>query len=244
MRFLALAAFIASGMTPGLAPDTARPAKVLVMQETVSTVLRRYPVIVQPSQVAEVSFKVPCQVVDFPIWASTNLSAGDVIAALDKRPFIAALEQLISQRDQAQAQLEALHNGARDEEIAALKAAVTAAQAQANQAKDQVQRTRKLANRGVVAQAQLEQSKAAASVAFAQLDAAGEDLALGRAGARIDEIAAVEAALRGLDSQVHRALDTWTMRPCGRLLTVLSRGGILKISQTFRPGKASFCCKH
>ena len=207
MRFLALAALITLGVTPGHAQDTARPAKVLVVQETASTVLRRYPAIVQPSQEAEVSFKVPGQVVDFPVWASTNLSAGDVIAELDKRPFIATLEQLISQRDQAQAQLEALQNGARDEEIAALEAAVTAAQAQATQAKDQVERTRKLADRGVVAQAQLEQSEAAASVASAQLDAAREDLALARAGARIEEIAAAEAALRGLDSQVRRAQD-------------------------------------
>ncbi len=207
MRFLAVAAIIALGATSGHAQDTARPAKVLVVQETTSKVLRRYPAIVQPSQEAEVSFKVPGQVVDFPVWASTSLSKGDVIAQLDQRPFIAALEQLNSQRDQAQAQLDALQTGARDEEIAALEAAVAAAQAQATQAKEQVERTRKLADRGVVAQAQLEQSEAAASVASAQLDAAREDLALARAGARAEEIAAAQAALRGLDSQVRRAQD-------------------------------------
>tara|TARA_R110002074_G_scaffold1107_1_gene6570 strand:+ start:2149 stop:3423 length:1275 start_codon:yes stop_codon:yes gene_type:complete len=207
MRFFAIAAFTIIAGTASHAQDAARPAKVLTVQETSSTVQRRYPAIVQPSQEAEVSFKVSGQVVDLPIRASSNLSAGDVIAELDKRPFIAALEQLNSQRDQAQSQLEALQSGARVEEIAALQAAVAAAQAQLTQAEDQVQRARQLAERGVVSQAQLDQDEAAASVASAQLDAAREDLALGRAGARAEELSAAEAVLRGLDSQVRRAQD-------------------------------------
>jgi RND family efflux transporter MFP subunit len=207
MRLFAVAAFIFIAGTCASAQDTARPAKVLTVQETSSTVQRRYPAIVQPSQESEVSFKVSGQVVDLPIRASSELSAGDVIAELDKRPFIAALEQITSQRDQAQSQLDALLNGARAEEIAALQAAVAAAQAQLTQAEDQVERARQLAERGTVSQAKLDQDEAAASVASAQLDAAREDLALGRAGARAEELSAAEAVLRGLDSQVRRAQD-------------------------------------
>jgi RND family efflux transporter MFP subunit len=114
---------------------------------------------------------------------------------------------LNSQRDQAQSQLEALQNGARAEEIAALEGSVAAAQAQVKQAEEQVERTRKLAERGVVSDAQLEQDESAATVASAKFDASREELALGRAGARPEELSAAEAVLRGLDSQVRRAQD-------------------------------------
>lgn len=203
---IAAAIFVIAG-TAGHAQDTARPAKVLVVQETASTVQRRYPAIVQPSQESEVSFKVSGEVITLPIRASSIVVAGDVIAQLDKRSFVAALEQLNSQRDQAQSQLEALQNGARAQEIKALEASVAAVQAQVTQAEEQVERSRRLAERGVVSKAQLEQDEASLKVATAQLNAAQEELELGLEGARAEDIAAATAVLRGLDSQLRRAQD-------------------------------------
>ena len=52
MRFFAIAAFTIIAGTASHAQDAARPAKVLTVQETSSTVQRRYPAIVQPSQEA------------------------------------------------------------------------------------------------------------------------------------------------------------------------------------------------
>ena len=82
-----------------------------------------------------------------------QIAKGDVIAILDPAPFKAQITQLQSQRDQAQAQLDGLLTGARPQEIAALQAAVDAAEAQYDQAKEQAARTRELTERGVTAKA-------------------------------------------------------------------------------------------
>ena len=174
-----------------------RPAKVITVEKTANVVTRRYSAIVLPSQEAELSFKVSGQVIELPVRGATEVVAGDVIAQLDKRSFEAAVAQLQSQRDQSQAQLRALRSGARTEEIAALEAAVAAAQAQVDQAQDQVERTRQLAERDVASPAKLEQDEATAHVALANLKAVQEQLTIGRAGGRAEDIDAAEAILRG-----------------------------------------------
>jgi len=184
-----------------------RPAKVMTVEQTADNVARRYSAIVLPSQEAELSFKVSGQVIELPVRGASEVVEGDVIAQLDKRSFEAAVTQLESQRDQSQAQLTALRSGARTEEVAALEASVAAAQAQVDQAQDQVDRTRKLAERGVVSAAKLEQDEATALVAVANLNAAQEQLAIGQAGGRAEDIEAAEAALRGLESQIKTAQD-------------------------------------
>ena len=184
-----------------------RPAKVITVAPTASVVARRYSAIVRPSQEAEISFKVSGQVIELPVRGATEVKAGDVIAELDKRSFEAAVAQLQSQRDQSLAQLKALRSGARAEEVAALEASVAAAQAQVDQAQDQVVRTRQLAERGVASSAKLEQDEATAQVAVANLNAAQEQLTIGRAGGRAEDIEASEAVLRGLESQIKIAQD-------------------------------------
>ncbi|WP_300030437.1 efflux RND transporter periplasmic adaptor subunit [uncultured Roseobacter sp.] len=189
---------------PGQPP---RPAKVITVEESARTIERRYPAIVQPSQEAVLSFKVSGEVVELPVRGATNVVEGDVIARLDQRAFEEAVAQLQSQRDQAVAQLQILRRGARDEEVSALEADVAAAQAQVDQAQDQLERTRQLAERGVVSEARLEQDDAAAQVARAALQASLEQLAIGRAGGREEDISAAEAVIRGFDSQLRTALD-------------------------------------
>ncbi|WP_375227817.1 efflux RND transporter periplasmic adaptor subunit [Roseobacter sp. S98] len=189
---------------PGQPP---RPAKVITVEESARVIERRYPAIVKPSQEAVLSFKVSGEVIELPVRGATNVERGDVIAKLDQRAFEETVAQLESQRDQAVAQLQILRSGARSEEIAALEADVSAAQAQVDQAQDQLERTRQLAESGVVSEARLEQDDAAAQVARAALQASLEQLAIGRAGGREEDIAAAEAVIRGLDSQLRNARD-------------------------------------
>jgi len=184
-----------------------RPAKVITVERSADTVARRYSAIVLPSQEAELSFKVSGEVIDLPTRAMTQVMAGDVIAQLDKDPFEARVTQLESQYDQARAELQALQTGARSEEIVALEAAVTAAQAQYDQALEQLGRTAQLFEQEIVSEARLEQDQAAEQVALSNLQAAQEQLAIGQAGGRAEEIEAAEAVLRGLDSQIKTARD-------------------------------------
>lgn len=184
-----------------------RPAMVSAVQQTDAAFARTYPAIVRPSQEAELSFRLSGRVIELPVRASDQISQGDVIAQLDPRDFEAQVSQLQGQLDQANAQFQALRSGARDEEVAALEAAVEAAAAQADQAQDQVARTAELAERGVVSDAQLDQEEASLRVAEAQLRSAQEQLTIGQSGGRAEDVAAAEAALRVLESQLQAAQD-------------------------------------
>lgn len=185
----------------------ARPAKVFTVQATEIDLQRVYSAIVYPSQEVELSFRVSGQITDLPIRGATQLSEGDVVARLDPRDFETAIAQLESQRDQSMAQLAALRTGARAEEVIALEASVTAAQAKVNLALDQVERTRTLAERGVAAQALLDQDEANLDVAEADLQAKIEELTIAKSGARSEDIEAAQAALRGLETQIQTARD-------------------------------------
>ena len=192
---------------PVFAQDIIRPAKVFTVAPTESVVQRTYPAIVLPSQEVELSFRVSGRVIELPIRGSQEIAQGDVIARLDPRDFERQIAQLESQRDQAVAQLQALRTGSRPEEIIALEAAVASAQAQVDQARDQAERTRQLVERGVAATARQEQDDASLRVAEAGLQTAIEQLAIGQAGGRAEDIAASEAALRGLEAQLQVARD-------------------------------------
>ena len=192
-----------------------RPAKVHVVMASETELRRVYPAIVQPSQEVELSFRVGGQVTALPVRAAQSVEQGAVIAQLDDRDFKVQVAQLESQRDQAAAELRALRTGARPEEIASLEANVASARAQLEQARDEADRTRELAQRGVAASAQLDQAQANERVAAANLQAQLEQLAIGQAGGRAEDIEAAEAALRGLEAQIETAqnnLDDTTLR--------------------------------
>lgn len=206
IRVLSLIAAMVS--TSALAQDaTPRPAKVATVVASDTVISRKYPAVVLPSQEIELSFKVSGQIIDLPIRAASNVSVGDTIAQIDTRDFENQISQLQSSRDQATAQLEALKAGARPEEIAALEAAVASAQAQVEQTTDALTRAEALLERGVATRAQVEGAQAEARVAQANLRAQEEQLRIGEIGGRPEEIAASEAVLRGIDTQIKVARD-------------------------------------
>ena len=187
--------------------QVARPAKVWTVEASETEFKRSYPAIIEPSQEAVLSFRVSGRVVELPVLASTRVEEGDLIAQVDPRDFERQVTQLESQRDQAEAQLRALKAGARTEEVAAIEAGIDAIQAQVDQAKEQLERTQELADRGVVAEAQLEADQANLRVAEAQLRAEQEQLIIAQTGGREEDIDAAEASLRGLEAQLSAARD-------------------------------------
>jgi multidrug efflux system membrane fusion protein len=187
---------------------TPRPAKVTTVTASEAVISRKYPAIVLPSREIELSFKVSGQVIDLPVHASSEVTTGDTIAQIDTRDFENQISQLLSSRDQATAQLDALMAGARPEEIAALEAAVQSAQAQVDQTVDALTRAEALLERGVSTRAVVENAQAQARVAQANLRAQEEQLRIGEIGGRPEEIAGAEAGLRGIDTQIKVARDS------------------------------------
>ena len=196
-------------VSPGSAQDQpVRPAKVAEVTVTDATISRTYPATVLPSREIELSFRVSGQVVELPVRGGGNVEAGDVIAQIETRDYVNQVKALQSQRDQALAQLEALKAGARAEEITALEAAVDSAQAQVDQTRDALARVETLFERGVATRAQVEGAQAESRVAEANLRAQQEQLRIGQSGGRAEDVAASEAVLQGIETQIKIARDS------------------------------------
>jgi len=199
---------LAIGVSTLQAQEVSRPAKVETVVSNMASRTWTFPAIVLPSREVSLSFRISGQVIELPVSAALQVAKGDTIAKLDPRDFKARVRQLESQRDQAAAQLEALRSGAREEELRALEAALESARAQAEGARADAERRRELVERNIAARGRLEQVETQLRVSEATLRAQEEQLAIAMAGGRDEEVAAAEAGLRGLESQLEAARGT------------------------------------
>lgn len=184
-----------------------RPVKVITVKPVNTEFQRSYSAVILPSQEADLSFRVSGRIIELPIRNGVTVKKGDVIAQLDTRDFKASITQINSQLEQATEQMDELKAGARAEDIAALQADVAAAQAQLNAAISQVARTKELFDKKIVAKAQLDQDTTSQQVAQATLEAKQQALIKGQAGARQQDLAAQQAVIDGVKSQLESAKD-------------------------------------
>ena len=184
-----------------------RPVKSVVVTKSGAALRWSYPAVVLPAKQALLSFRSSGQLIEVPIRAAQKVEKGDVIAQLDPRDFQAEIARLGTQLDQAKAKLIQMRKGARTEDVASLQANLDAAKARFREAQQQVDRTRELYQKGIVAKARMDQDLSAVEVAEAQLRASEEELKKGRAGARKEEVAQQQAVIRGYETQLESAED-------------------------------------
>ncbi len=192
------------------AAEVVRPVKTIVVAAERLVREKSYPAIVLPAQQAELSFRISGQIVELPVRAATRVREGDAIARLDTDDLQSQVTALESQKEQAEAQLDALMSGARTEDLAALKASIAAAEAQERAAREQKNRTQQLFEKGIVAKAKLDGDQANLEIAEAQLEAARQELIKGESGAREEEVAAQIAVIKGIDANLNVARDNLT----------------------------------
>ena len=186
---------------------TIRPVKTVVVTTKTEKIERSYSAVVLPAREVELSFRVSGQITKLPVRGGQNVKQGDVIAELDKRDFEAEITRVQSQLEQAEAQMTALKSGARVEDVAALEASVDAVAAEVEAARDQLERSEQLFKRQVVSKAKVDQDKTALRVTEANLEAKRQELAKNTAGARAEDLAAQEAVIKGLRSNLQSLED-------------------------------------
>jgi len=134
-----------------------------------------------------------------------HVRAGQVLARLDESRLKPQVEQAEAQVAAQKAIVQRFHNGSRPEEIAQGRANVAAAEADAVNAKAQMQRLRSVAEssagRGVSKQ-DLDNAKAALDAAEAKLEVNRRALDLLVAGPRKEDTAQAEAQLRADEAQL------------------------------------------
>lgn len=134
-------------------------------------------------------------IVALPISQGSEVKAGDLLVKLDDRQQSAVVAQAEADVTRADANLEKLRNGAREEEVAAAQAKVEGARATLVDAQRTYARNRDLAARQMVSQAEVDRSLAARDTAGANLRSAQEQLRELTNGTREEDLRMASAEL-------------------------------------------------
>lgn len=124
-----------------------------------------------------------------------SVKVGDLLLQLDDTVQLQKVAQADAELQQRQAALELLQHGARNEQRAAATARLNSAKARARDASQQYQRAVRLKAQNLLAQASLDQAKAAHDAAQAAVEDASQQLAELTNGSRSEQIRQAEAAV-------------------------------------------------
>jgi RND family efflux transporter MFP subunit len=166
---------------------------------------REFPGRAQAKDDVELSFQVAGPLVSLPVDVGSAVKKGDVIAAIDPRDFQSAVDTALGNLERAKANLLAMERGARPEEIQALEAALTEAQAAYTQAANEHQRNEELFNLDAISQRDLDISLARRDSTAARVKQAQENLNIGKAGARPEDLEAKRSEIKSLEATVSAA---------------------------------------
>jgi HlyD family secretion protein len=134
-----------------------------------------------------------------------RVQAGQVLARLDDQAQVAAVTGADAAVAQARANLENLSTGSREAEIAVIRASLHKAQADRDLAEATLERTLQLSGQGQVAAARVDQDRAAAQSAAAQVEQLAAQLTVAQLPARDAQRQAAEAALAVARAQADAA---------------------------------------
>ncbi|MBY6106284.1 HlyD family secretion protein [Ferrimonas balearica] len=150
-------------------------------------------------------------VVSLPVAQGQTVETGQVLVQLDDRQQRSVVARAEAEVIRAQANLEKLRNGAREEEVAAAQARVAGARATLLDAQQTYQRNRDLVARKMISQADLDRALANRDAADANLRSAQEQLRELTNGTREEDLRMAEAELAAnqasLESERKRLSD-------------------------------------
>jgi len=181
-----------------------RPVKTTVVTAGGQPRERLLPGTVEASRRVELAFQVPGILAELPVREGQNVAKGELIARLRQDEFEAALKGRQSQLEQARAALDRLRAGERPEQRRRLEAQVRAAEARLVNARTEFGRFTSLLASGAISRREFDQVRTAYLVAQEEHAAAREQLEKGATG-RVEDIAAMEAEIRGLEARVVEA---------------------------------------
>jgi len=157
-----------------------------------------------------------------PIPEGTLVSAGSLLVQLDDRRQKAMVAKAVAEVARANAHLEELRNGAREEDVAAATARVSGARASLQEAQASYARAKQLVAQKLASQAALDSALAGRDGAEAALGSAQEQLLRLTNGTRPEQLTQAEATLQAAQAQL--ALEQHVL---GELSVVATRDGYL-----------------
>ena len=172
-----------------------------------------------------------------------TVQEGQVLAKLDGTTLNLQLAQAKAQAAVQAQTLKRLKSGNRPEEIAQVKANVTAAQAEADNASLQLKRLQSVhasTQQNAVSASEIESAQSRSRMAQAKLDAARKALQLSVAGPRREDLDAAQAQLEAAQAQYNlfaqRVNDTELKSP----VTGVIRSRLIEVGDMVSPQKPAF----
>lgn len=144
------------------------------------------------------------EIVALPVQEGRAVHTGDLVAQLDDRVLQAARAGAAAQVEQLRQRLEELRHGARREEVAQGQAQLAAALALRDQAAKDYARASQLLERGLIAQAQVDQQLQLRDSSVAAARSAQSALDLLHAGTRSEQLSQAGAALDAAREQLQQ----------------------------------------
>lgn len=154
---------------------------------------------------ADLGFQVSGRIAAVAVEEGAHVGAGDVLARLDATELDAVRAAAAAQAAGARAQLAELERGARPEERTQARAALDAAEQRLEDARREMERTRRLEAGGAVSREALEKATTAFEVMRAQAVQAREQLELVTAGPRRERIDAARAQVTAAEAALEQA---------------------------------------
>lgn len=202
-----------------------RPVKSMVVGDITKLGSRTFPGRAEPTHEALLSFRVAGPLVEFPVIVGQKVNKGDLIARVDPRDYEVRVRDLNSNLKQAEATLKMMRAGARPEDVRNLEASVEVAKAQMKEVEDNYARIKNLYERKAVSSAEYDKVTAAHDIARAQLETAQQNLIKAKAGARVEDIEAMEAQIESIRAKMEAASyavsDTSLRAPFAGVISML-----------------------
>ena len=193
--------------TESVSLSDAHTVQTAMIESDCPKITTTYPGTVRASRSVLLAFRVGGPVIEINVKPGDEVAEGDVLMRVDPRDFRNQLRGSQAALDAVAAQLEAMENGAREEDLLALEAGLEAAQARQVFAQQQYDRFQRLLAQQAVSQSQFDSLKSQLDAANASIRALEQDLVKAKAGARDEDIVAMEAQIRGLEVQRDVAQD-------------------------------------
>jgi ABC exporter DevB family membrane fusion protein len=188
-----------------------RATRVIALTSPVALPSESTSLVVAPGRVepiseeVEIGTEIPGRVEAVLVQEGDGVERGQVLAVLQRHDYEAQLMAAKARLEQAQAELQRLLNGARQEERREVWAAVEQAKAVLRNAQVEVERRQMLLNRGYIAREEVDRVQRDLRVARARFQAAWERYAFVTADAREDERERAQAAVGLAQAQVREA---------------------------------------
>lgn len=195
-----------SGATPEASDASlVRPVKSMLIEATKKHEIRSFPAMIKAAQDSTLAFRVSGPLVELPVDIGQHVKKGEVIARIDDRDFSVNVAKLTASLNEAKAGLKAMKKGARDEDIARLKAELASARSRLADTKRDFERQKNLLAKQATSRSRYEKAETAMDTATGAVKVIEQELKKAERGARKEDIDAAESRIAAINAALRSA---------------------------------------